>query len=226
VRWGTALHDRFMLPDILWSDLECLIADLGEAGIVLDAEWFRPHFELRFPRLGAIARAGVELELRQALEPWLALGETSGAVGASRPVDSSLERVQVLVKSDIPDGHAIFCNGHAVPLAAVRPGEAVAGVRFRAWQPSEGLHPTIAPHTPLTFTIVDRRSGCCIAGCRYHTTHPGGRSYQALPINAREAEARRAARFESMGQPLARPAAEQAGVHPDAPMTLDLRRAP
>jgi uncharacterized protein (DUF2126 family)/transglutaminase-like putative cysteine protease len=227
VRWGTALHDRFMLPEVLWSDLLEVVAELGAAGLVLDPQWFRPHFELRFPRLGAVVHGNVELELRQALEPWLVLGETGAPGGATRPVDSSLERVQVRLSSADLGRYAVACNGHAVPLAVLgRPGKAVAGVRFRVWRPSEGLHPTIAPHTPLTFAIVDTWSGRVIGGCRHHATHPDGRSWQTLPVNAREAEGRRAARFESMGEAPSRLPLKTAGVHPDAPTTLDLRRLP
>src|SRR5262249_30667876 len=135
VRWGTALHDRFMLPEFLWSDLLGVIAELGAADLALEAEWFRPHLELRFPRLGVIEHAGVELELRQALEPWLVLGEARGSGGTTRPVDSSLERLQVRVRCADLDRYHVVCNGHLVPLTSVgRPGVAVAGVRFRAWQ--------------------------------------------------------------------------------------------
>jgi uncharacterized protein (DUF2126 family)/transglutaminase-like putative cysteine protease len=224
VRWGTQLHDRFLLPFMLWSDLESIVADLNAGGLALDARWFKPHFEFRFPRWGSIEHAGVNLELRQALEPWLVLGETNGPGGPARPVDSSLERVQVLLTSANPDRYAVSCNGHAVPLASTeRAGAKVAGVRFRAWRPIEGLHPGIGPHVPLTFTIVDTRSGCAIGGCRYHATHPGGRNYQSAPVNALEAEARRNARFERMGHSPASGPLKAGGVHPDAPMTLDLR---
>jgi uncharacterized protein (DUF2126 family) len=227
VRWGTALHDRFMLPDALWSDLLEVLADLGAAGLALDAQWFRPQFETRFPRLGEIAHGDVALELRQALEPWLVLGETGGPGGTTRPVDSSLQRVQVLLRSADPERYVLACNGYGVPLASAgRPGVAIAGVRFRAWQPSEGLHPTIAPHVPLDFALIDSWSGRTLGGCRHHATHPGGRGWQALPVNGREAEGRRTARFESMGEAVLAAAVKQGGVHPDAPTTLDLRRVP
>jgi uncharacterized protein (DUF2126 family) len=216
-----------MLPHFLWADLEHVIADLREADMPLAAEWFRPHFEFRFPRLGAIERAGVTLELRQALEPWLVLGETSGPGGTTRPVDSSLERVEVLASGLSGDRYVAACNGCALPLAPTgTAGQAIAGVRFRAWQPTEGFHPTIPPHVPLTFDVVDTWSGRSIGGCRYHASHPGGRNYQTPPVNALEAEARRLARFESIGHSPGAMPARRAGVHPDFPLTLDLRRVP
>ena len=224
VRWGTTLHDRFMLPHFLWADLEDVIADVREAGMALEAQWFLPHFEFRFPVLGAIAHEGVSLQLRQALEPWLVLGEQSGP-GTSRPVDSSLDRVQVLVHAPAGDRYAVACNGYVLPLTATGAGARVAGVRFRAWRTADGFHPTIPPHVPLTFDIVDTWNGRSIGGCRTHVARPDRRDPQALPVNALEAEARRHALFESIGHSPAGTAFKTAGVHPDFPLTLDLRRA-
>jgi len=226
VRWGTTLHDRFMLPRFLWTDLEDVVADLAAAGLPLEARWFAPHFEFRFPVLGEIERAGVSLELRQALEPWLVLGEQSGPGGTSRPVDSSLQRVQALVRSPAGERYAVACNGYLLPLAPTGvASERVAAVRFRAWRAAEGLHPTIPPHAPLTFDIVDTWSGRSIGGCRWHVSRPDGRDPEALPVDAREAQARRRALFEPMGHSPAGAPAETAGVHPDFALTLDLRRA-
>ncbi len=200
VRWGTALHDRFMLPHFLWEDFADVIADLKAHGLPLDPEWFRPHFEFRFPRFGVVASAGLEIELRQALEPWHVLGEEATAGGTARYVDSSLERVQVKVSGQTGDRYLVTCNGRAVPLAPTgTQGQSVAGVRYRAWQPPSALHPTIAPHVPLTFDVVDTWTGRAIAGCRYHVAHPGGRNYDIFPVNAYEAEGRRLARFEAQG---------------------------
>ena len=225
VRWGTALHDRFMLPHFLWADLEGVIGDLNDAGLRLNVEWFRPHMEFRFPLLGEIERAGVTLELRQALEPWPVLGETSGPGGTTRTVDSSLDRLQARVTGVSGAGrYLVTCNGTPLPLAPTGvAGEAVAGVRFRAWPAPEGLHPTIKPHVPLTFDIFDTWTGRSIGGCRYHAAHPGGRNFQAPPVNALEAEGRRRALFEPMGHSPGAPLGA-AGVHPEFPLTLDLRR--
>jgi uncharacterized protein (DUF2126 family)/transglutaminase-like putative cysteine protease len=225
VRWGTVLHDRFMLPHFLWADLESVIGDLRDAGLPLDAQWFVPHFEFRFPVLGTIERAGVALELRQALEPWPVLGEQSGPGGTTRPVDSSLERIQVRVRGMSGDRYTVICNGYPLPLASTGDaGEAVAGVRFRAWPGSEGFHPTIPPHVPLTFDVFDTWNGRSIGGCRYHASHPGGRNFQTPPVNALEAEGRRLALFEAMGHSPGGAPPKAAGVHPDFPLTLDLRR--
>ncbi len=161
-----------------------------EPVIRYDLEWFAPHFEFRFPLYGTIEHRGIELELRQAIEPWHVLGEEAAAGGTVRYVDSSVERLQVLVNGMVDSRHVITCNGHRVPLHPTGTnGQFVAGVRYRAWQPPSCLHPTIGIHSPLVFDIVDNWSGRSIGGCTYHVAHPGGRSYERFPVNAYEAEA-------------------------------------
>ena len=227
VRWGTALHDRFMLPWFVWADFCDVLEDLRRAGFAFEREWYAPFFEFRFPRFGAIAHDGMELTLRTALEPWHVLGEESTASGTARYVDSSTERLQVEITGFVPERHTVLCNGYPVPLQAtgVR-GNFVGGVRFKAWDPPSGMHPTIGQHNPLTFDLVDRWNEHVIGGCRYHVAHPGGRSYDTYPINAREAEARRLARFEPFGHTPGRVRVDDLVVAADMPFTLDLRRLP
>jgi uncharacterized protein (DUF2126 family)/transglutaminase-like putative cysteine protease len=225
VRWGTSLHDRFMLPHYLWSDLVSVIDDVKAAGLPIDAAWFRPHYEFRCPRLGRIESGNVELELRQAIEPWHVLGEETTAAGAARYVDSSLERVQVKVRGLTGDRFQVTCNDQTVPLQSTGThGEAVAGVRFRAWGPPSALHPMIAPHVPLTFDLIDTWSGRSVAGCRYHVAHPGGRNPETFPVNSYEAEGRCLARFEALGHSPGQRTVSTPSLNPDYPMTLDLRR--
>jgi len=225
VRWGTELHDRFMLPHFVWQDLLDVIADLKAAGFPVEAEWFAPHFEFRFPQSGTVEHAGMELELRQALEPWHVLGEEGVIGGTARYVDSSLERLQIKVARMIGERYAVTCNGHTLPLTSTGvKGEYVAGIRFRAWQPPSCLHPTIAVHAPLTFDIFDRWSGRSIGGCRYNVSHPGGRGFDAFPVNAYEAESRRLTLFEQLGHTPGDMEPAPAEVNKDYPFTLDLRR--
>ncbi|MDX2259816.1 MAG: transglutaminase family protein [Hyphomicrobiaceae bacterium] len=225
VRWGTSLHDRFMLPEFVWIDFCDVIADLNRAGFAIDHEWFRPHWEFRFPRYGVIERAGLTIEARQALEPWHVLGEEGVVGGTARYVDSSLERVQIKVAGQVGDRYVVTCNGRRLPLApGEKVGEEVAGVRYRAWWPWACLHPTVGLNVPLTFDILDTWSGRSVGGCRYHVAHPGGRGFEIFPINAFEAEGRRLALFEAMGHTPGRMAIPPREFNADYPLTLDLRR--
>ncbi|MGE0734168.1 MAG: DUF2126 domain-containing protein [Alphaproteobacteria bacterium] len=223
-RYGTRLHDEFMLPFFVEGDFADVLDDLKRAGYALDPDWFTAHKEFRFPLIGRAAYRGIEIELRQALEPWHVTGEDAAGGGTARYVDSSLERMQVRLDGATAERHQLLCNGRNIPLRATgRKGEYVAGVRYRAWQPPRCLHPTIPADAPLVFDLFDQWSGRALGGCTYHVAHPGGRNYDSFPVNANEAEARRRARFFPFGHtggiqtPIP---AVQPGEHP---ATLDLR---
>jgi uncharacterized protein (DUF2126 family) len=224
VRWRTEIHDRFMLPYFVRQDLEDVVREIKEFGYGFDIEWLVPHFEFRFPRYGSIEQRGIVLELRQAIEPWNVLGEQPATGGTVRYVDSTLERMQLLVKGMVDPRHVITCNGRRVPLHSTGTnGEFVAGVRYRAWQPPNCLHPTIGVHSPLVFDLVDTWSGRSIGGCTYHVVHPGGRNYENFPVNANEAESRRRERFFPFGHTPGPMSVSEERILKEFPYTLDLR---
>ncbi|HSW20296.1 MAG TPA: transglutaminase family protein, partial [Ramlibacter sp.] len=229
-RWGTQLHDRWLLPSFIRADLHDVLAEMRDVGYAFDDAWFAPHFEFRFPLVGEVQSRGVALRLRNALEPWHVMGEEGGAGGTVRYVDSSLERIEALVSGLNESRYVVTVNGHALPLQPTGvAGEYVAGVRYRAWNPPSALHPTIGVDAPLVFDIVDTWMKRSVGGCQYHVAHPGGRNYVTFPVNAYEAESRRLARFFRMGHTPGELAVPPATVDVPAsrefPFTLDLRRA-
>jgi len=229
-RWGTELHDRFMLPKFIEMDFHDVVREMRDAGYAFDDSWFAPHVEFRFPLIGSICTAGIEITLRNALEPWHVMGEEGAPGGTARYVDSSLERIEVRVTGLNQSRYVITCNGRAMALQPTGvQGEYVGGVRYKAWNPPSSLHPSIGVHAPLVFDVIDTWMKRSLGGCQYHVAHPGGLSYQSLPVNANEAESRRLSRFTAMGHTpgvVQVPAAtiNQPGSR-EFPFTLDLRRA-
>jgi uncharacterized protein (DUF2126 family) len=224
IHWGTQLHDRWMLPHFVTQDIRDVVQDLRASGYAFEERWFDPFVEFRFPRYGTVAYHGIELELRQAIEPWNVLGEEVSSGSTARYVDSSVERMQLRVRGMVDGRHVVTCNGRPLPLSATGvPGEYVSGIRFRAWSPWSALHPSIGVQAPLVFDLVDTWSNRSIGGCQYHVVHPGGRNYEGFPVNGNEAEARRFARFVGHGHTPGPMTVTQEPLNPAFPFTLDLR---
>jgi uncharacterized protein (DUF2126 family) len=248
VRWGTSLHDKFLLPHYCHTDMGEVVRDLRSAGYAFDMAWFDPFFSFRFPFLGELQVDDIHIELKMAIEPWHVLGEEMSSSGTARFVDSSLERLQVKITGLTDGRYQLMCNGFRIPLKNTGvQGEYVTGVRYRAWLPPSALHPTIGVDTPLTFDLYDTWTKKSVAACKYHVTHPGGRSYDSFPVNSFEAETRRVSRFFDFGHSinLVEPTMERAQstgrfvtkvtvptsfeaegevFNPDFPHTMDLRR--
>ncbi len=228
-RWGTELHDRFLLPSFIKMDFNDVMHEMREAGYAFDDSWFAPHYEFRFPVVGSVQSFGIELTLRNALEPWHVMGEEGAPGGTARYVDSSLERMEVRVTGLNESRYVVTCNGHALPLQSTGTmGEYVAGVRYKAWNPPSALHPSIGVHAPLTFDIVDTWMKRSVGGCQYYVAHPGGLNPDTFPVNSYEAESRRMSRFTAMGHTPSKlvvpPATINVAGSREFPFTLDLRR--
>ncbi|HLI76896.1 MAG TPA: transglutaminase family protein, partial [Acidobacteriaceae bacterium] len=225
IRWGTALHDRFMLPYFVWRDFLEVLGDLRRDGYPFDDRWFKLHFEFRFPHIGTLVADGVELELRQALEPWNVLAEETTSGGTGRSVDSSLERMQVKLTGVSADGrYVVSCNGRRVPLHPTGdPGQFLAGIRYRARRLSAALHPTIPVHTPLTFEVIDTWKNVSLGRCVYHAGPPDGSVHTTRPADAVEARQRRLERFEILPPKVGDATIPEAEENAVFPMTLDLR---
>ena len=225
VHWGADIHDRWMLPHFVWGDFRDVLEDLRHHGYSLEPDWFGPHFEFRFPQYGDLDVRDMHVEIRHALEPWHVLGEEAGPGGTVRYVDSSLERVQIKARGLTDTRHVITAGGWALPLHPTGVnGEYVCGLRYRAWQPPNALHPTIKVHAPLVFDVVDTWNQRSVGGCTYHVSHPGGLSHTTFPVNAYEAESRRLARFFRQGHTPGPMEPRRPEPNPQSPFTLDLRR--
>jgi uncharacterized protein (DUF2126 family)/transglutaminase-like putative cysteine protease len=228
-RWGTELHDRFLLPTFVQMDFEDVLSEMRDAGFAFDSAWFAPHFEFRFPRVGDLQTRGMVMTLRNALEPWHVMGEEGAPGGTVRYVDSSLERIEVRINGFNESRYVVTVNGRALPLQPTgTQGDFVAGVRYRAWSPPSALHPTLGSDAPLTFDLFDTWTGRSLGGCQYHVAHPGGRNYVTYPVNAYEAESRRLARFFRQGHTPGAMEVPEASIRQpgsrEFPFTLDLRR--
>ena len=200
VRWGTQLHDKFLIEHYVREDIRDIVEFLRSEGYAFENDWFDPFFEFRFPLYGMSTIEGIHCELRGGIEPWNVLGEESSSQGTARYVDSSVERVQVKVRDFVSERYVLTCNGVRVPLVSTGvEGEFVAGVRYRAWQPWSALHPTIGVDTPLVFDVVDTWNRRSMGGFTYFIAHPGGRAYDTFPVNTLEAQSRRISRYWGFG---------------------------
>ncbi len=234
-RLGATLGDRFLLPHYLMGDWQEIMADLDRGGYPFEAEWFDPFWQWRFPIYGRVSLGNNplrQLELRAALEPWPVLGDRSSA-GTARPVDNSMERIQVRLIGAIGEPpqadrlaqrYQVLCNGVPIPLRSTgRVGEYVAGVRYRARPADPSNSPVFSPQVPLTFEVLDTWQRLHLGGAQYHLSSPTGKTYEDLPTSPTEAQARVAERFIPFEGGPWRDKRPPLAIHPDSPHTLDLR---
>ncbi len=222
IRWGTHLHDKFMLPHFVWEDFSSIINYLNSNGYSFEKEWFLAQHDFRFPKYGEAKIGDVNIELRMALEPWLVLGEETIAGATARGVDSAIERMQIKVNGLDSKKYMLTVNG--VDCSPIYDNSPSFGLRFKAWDLPYAMHPNLPVNSPLVFDVIDRSTGISIGGCKYHVVHPGGRNYEKMPVNVNEAEGRMISRFETIGHSKRKVKTVAYQPSPDFPLTLDLRR--
>lgn len=224
IRWGTRLHDKFMLPHYIWNDFQDVLKVLDLGGYKFSSDWFLPFLAFRFPEAGQTQIGDITLTLRSGLEPWPVMGEEPAGGGVSRSVDATVERMEVKVSGLVEGQHILTCNGHRVPLRQTSDKSThVAGIRFKAWAQPSSLHPRLPVDAPLVFDVVDTVLSRSVGGCTYHVAHPGGRNYDTFPVNENEAEGRKLSRFETIGHTPGQVTIPELKVNSEFPHTLDLR---
>ncbi len=227
VPWGTQLHDRFLLPYFCEQDFNDVIDELKRAGIRSNTSGSPPTLSSAFRCRAASPTAAST----SSCAPRSSRGMCSARKAhRAAPSATSIHRSRNSRSRSITPSrgrHIVTCNGRRVPLHPTgTPGQFVAGVRFRAWQPPEALHPTIGIDAPLTFDIIDSWTGRSLGGCVYYVSSPGGRNWTTMPINSNEAEGRRLSRFRSFGHtpgPMFVPPYPTSRT--EFPLTLDLRKS-
>ena len=238
VRWGTELHEDFLLPAGRDSDIAAGGRRPARPRHRLRGGVARPVHGVPLPAHRHARRIGRghELELRQAIEPWHVLGEEATAGGTARYVDSSVERVQVPVAGLDPHRHLVTCNGVPVPLTPT--GAAGRALRRRAL-PRLAAAVGAAPHhrgaRPAALRRRRPRRGARWAVRPTTSSTPAAGPTTHPPVNAAEAEARRASRFEARGHTAGRARRRRPArgrgrrrrlTRRATPHTLDLRRVP
>jgi uncharacterized protein (DUF2126 family) len=220
VEWREALHDRFALPHFLAQDLAEVLEYLRERRFDFPTDTFVPHMEFRFPLITTWESCGAHWELRQALEPWPVMGDGT----ASRSVDASTDRLQVLAHASDNSTFHIGVNGLRVPLQPQPENIFVAGVRYRLFDNCWGLQPHIRAHSPLRFDVIDTATGKIVYAFDFMNWKPQAGNYDGLPQSEEEANRRVAERVIPRLERCGRKAdLREITLSPNAPFTLDLR---
>lgn len=200
VDWARTLHDRFALPWYLQQDLQAVLAQLADHGFGLGPAIAAQLLADEFRHQATVDLPGARLEVWRALEFWPLLGDAASPEqgGSTRLIDASTARVELRLRPHDATGAGwqIQAGRRLLPQVDERDAQGalrVGGLRYRAFAPMRGLHPTLPPQTPVTLHLHHP----ALREARVVTLHewrPDGGAYPGLPVDLADAAARRAER--------------------------------
>lgn len=203
VEWGELLHDQYALPFYLKRDLREIFRELRERGFGLDEMLETRLLDDGYRIIGSLELGTCTLTVTRALEFWPLVGDSaSQETGTSRLIDSSTSRIEILLRPksglamDLKPWQGAVA-GCGIPLRTEQDEDGPAlvyGIRYRAFQPWRGLHPTLGIQAPPAFMLLNGRSGRAYR-ITVHEWQPEGGGYPGLPADWTESERRRAERL-------------------------------
>ena len=112
VRWGTALHDRFMLPHFVWEDFSDVLADLKRSGYDFRPDWFAGAARIPLSRFWpGRTMAASRWSCVRRWSPGTCWARRARPAAPCAMSTRSVERLQVKATGFVEGRHVITCNG-------------------------------------------------------------------------------------------------------------------
>ncbi len=224
--WAGELHDRFALPCFLLQDLRGVLADLDAATFGLAVVIKHLLLDHANRELGTHVCGPCQLTLRRAVEFWPLIGDAASQESqGARLIDGSTQRIELLLCGDAP-GWEIQYQGFRIELPVAQDAQGkvqVLGLRYRAFVPAIGLHPTFAAKASLQLVLLNRSLNLAYR-LELHEWHPAGLPYNGLPKDEAEAANRRRERLSVVAMADMPPAQPDAPKSARTPWCIDLRQ--
>ncbi len=192
VRWGTALHDRFMLQHFVWAEFLDVLADLAHSGYRFDPAWFEAQREFRFPATArSITRASSSNCARRSSPGTCSARKRRRAAPCASSIPRSNDcrsRSRASMRSPSRDLQRPRACRWRRRRSAI---SSAACASRRGSPPSRCIRPSRA--APLTFDSSTFGRGRSLGGCIYHVAHPAGattRPFRSTPTRPRPAGSR------------------------------------